>query len=278
MNDRSVEASLRGDFLYGDDFSAEAIALWFEQEKEGYSSLGAADRTSYRYVYHALNEHHGYNYLKNIPIPHVLGVGSAWGDELLPLVGRAQRATILDPSLSFADSKIEALPVTYKRPRVDGRIELEDSSVDLVVCFGVLHHIPNVSFVIKEIFRVLRPGGHFLLREPVVSMGDWRLARPGLTKNERGIPLPILRGTLLKVGFQVQREAMVDLAPLIRILGKFVKVDVFNSLTLVKLDAFLSKLFSWNLRYHTGWPWQKVRPTSAFFVCCKDNSAVDPAS
>jgi SAM-dependent methyltransferase len=275
MKDSSVEAFLRGDVLRGDDFSPEEVALWFEQEKEGYSSLGAGDRSNYRYVYHALNQYHGYANLPDISTTHVLGLGSAWGDELLPLVGRVQRVTILDPSVKFSDTSIDDLPITYQQPNVNGRIDLSESSVDLVVCFGVLHHIPNVSFVISEIFRVLRPGGYFLMREPIVSMGDWRHVRPGLTKNERGIPLPILRKQLLEVGLQIHREALVDFAPLTRILARWVRQDVFNSMKLVKIDALISKLARWNLRYHAVWPLQKFRPTSAFFVCSKPDSAKD---
>lgn len=276
MRDSLTEACLRGDVLRGDDFSSEEIALWFEQEKEGYSSLGAADRTNYKYVYHALNKHHGYSRLpKNFIAAHLLGLGSAWGDELLPMVGRAQFATILDPSLAFSDARIDGLPVAYKQPNASGRIDLSDSSVDLVVCFGVLHHIPNVAFVIQEISRVLRPGGNFLLREPIVSMGDWRNVRPGLTKNERGIPLKILRKRLTDAGLCIKREALVDFAPLTRLISRCVRKDVFNSMKLVKIDSFICNFLKWNLRYHATRPWHKFRPTSAFFVCCKLDKAQD---
>lgn len=276
MRDSLTEACLRGDVLRGDDFSSEDIALWFEQEKEGYSSLGAADRSNYRYVYHALNRHHGYARLpENFISTHLLGLGSAWGDELLPMVGRAQFATILDPSLAFSDARIDGLPVAYKQPNASGRIDLSDSSVDLVVCFGVLHHIPNVSFVIQEISRVLMPGGNFLLREPIVSMGDWRNVRPGLTRNERGIPLKILRKQLTDAGLCINREALVDFAPLTRFISRCVRKDVFNSMKLVKIDSFMCNLLKWNLRYHATWPWHKFRPTSAFMVCSKLDKAPD---
>ncbi len=271
-----MDACLRGEALHGDDLSPDEMALWLEEEEEGYSSLGAADRASYQYVYHALNQFHGYAHLPNICVKHVLGLGSAWGDELLPLVGHAQRATILDPSLTFADTRIAGLPVSYRRPSISGHIDLNDSSVDLVVCFGVLNHIPNVSFVISEISRVLCQGGHFLLREPIVSMGDWRHARPGLTKNERGIPLSILRKQLAEAGLEIQREALVDFPPLKRILARWGRSDVFNSLALVKIDALVCRFVRWNLRYHAVWPWQKFRPTSAFFVCSKPGTVKDP--
>ncbi len=276
MRDSLTEACLRGEILRGDDFCSEDIAVWFEQEKEGYSSLGAADRSKYKYAYHALNRYHGYERLpEDFISTHLLGLGSAWGDELLPMVGRAKFATILDPSLAFFDARIDGLPVAYKQPNASGRIDLSDSSVDLVVCFGVLHHIPNVNFVIQEISRVLRPGGIFLLREPIVSMGDWRYARPGLTKNERGIPLKILRKQLADASLRICYEALVDFAPLTRLISRFIRKDVFNSMKLVKIDSFICKLMKWNLRYHAKWPWHKFRPTSAFMVCSKLDKVPD---
>jgi ubiquinone/menaquinone biosynthesis C-methylase UbiE len=43
---------------------------------------------------------------------------------------------------------------------------LEDKSVDVVVIFGVLHHIPEWRNVLDEIARVLRKGGSLFLEEP----------------------------------------------------------------------------------------------------------------
>ena len=42
----------------------------------------------------------------------------------------------------------------------------EDASKDLVVIFGILHHIPRWPQVIKEARRVLRTGGEIFLEEP----------------------------------------------------------------------------------------------------------------
>jgi len=41
-------------------------------------------------------------------------------------------------------------------------IDLEDSSVDLVISRSVLEHIWDVESVYKEINRILRPGGKFI--------------------------------------------------------------------------------------------------------------------
>jgi SAM-dependent methyltransferase len=41
----------------------------------------------------------------------------------------------------------------------------DDNHFDLVTAFMTLHHIPNVELIVKEIFRVLKPGGLFFIKE-----------------------------------------------------------------------------------------------------------------
>ena len=58
-----MSAYFSGEKLYGDDFDQIAIQRWFADEAEGYADLGAKDRESYRYGYHALNWLHGFRHL-----------------------------------------------------------------------------------------------------------------------------------------------------------------------------------------------------------------------
>ena len=41
-------------------------------------------------------------------------------------------------------------------------LPFQNSSFDCCYSFGVLHHIPNISAVMDEIYRVLKPGGQFM--------------------------------------------------------------------------------------------------------------------
>jgi SAM-dependent methyltransferase len=64
------------------------------------------------------------------------------------------------------------------------RIDLEDESADTVVSTLVLCSVPDVSGALREIQRVLRPGGRFLFIEHVAALpGTWlrrtqRMLRP----------------------------------------------------------------------------------------------------
>jgi len=46
------------------------------------------------------------------------------------------------------------------------RLPFEDNSADLVICKDVLEHLIEPLFLINEISRVLKPGGHFLVHVP----------------------------------------------------------------------------------------------------------------
>lgn len=63
-----------------------------------------------------------------------------------------------------------AIPLEY--PDWDAEcdcIPLPDNSIDMIHCYHFLEHIKNVPFVISEIRRVLKPGGHVNIVVPYYS-------------------------------------------------------------------------------------------------------------
>jgi len=265
---KNPDAYLDGTRLYGDDFSAPQIAEWYADEEEGYANLGARDTGNYQYGYHAWNIYHAYRYLRGREFQHALGFGSAYGDELLPIISQIRRLTIVDSSDAFVRDRVHGIPVTYVKPSPDGRLPMADGSFDLITCLGVLHHIPNVSFVVSELARTLRPGGQLVMREPIVSMGDWRRVRPGLTARERGIPLAILQRIVHDSGLLIERQALCDFPLTRRVLSVF-WTHVYNSSVASRVDAVISAAFAWNVNYHPRTAWQRLRPTSTFLILKK---------
>lgn len=262
-----TRAELAGERLYGDDFSSEEAAEWFADEENAYARLGASDRASYQYGYHALNARHGFRHLPVSRFDHVLGVGSAHGDEFLPIENRLGRVTIVEPARSLRQARLR-VPVTYAYPGADGVLPIESASVDLVLCLSVLHHIPNVSFAIREIARVLTGGGLAIIREPTISMGDWRRPRPGLTAHERGIPLRLLRAAMRDAGLEVVSETRCVFSLTGR-LARLPGVEPYNSSLVVFLDELACRLFDWNETYHPRHLYQRLRPTAAAFVAVR---------
>lgn len=266
MKEENFDDYLSGKRLYGDDFSRKQIEGWFNDEKEGYSGL--ISEAPYFYEFHELNKVHGYNKLKNVKeFGRVLSFGGASGDELLPIINKIKEVIILEPSLKLRVEEIGGKKIEYVSPDASGKINLADESIDLITCFAVLHHIPNVSFVLKELTRVLKKGGFMIIREPIVSMGDWRKERRGLTLRERGIPLEIFKQIIIQNGLEILSEDKV-LFPTTRRIW-----DLNNNLKrskgVIYSDMMLSKMFSWNKRYHATKIWHKIRPQSVFFVLKK---------
>jgi len=273
--DLRIELALRGKALYGNDFSDEEIAAWFEDEREGYYELygdkNASDAAKPEYCYAEVADEHGFKWLPDRDFPSVLGIGSADGTELRPLLPRSGKVTILEPSEGFADTSLDGTPVAYVKPAPNGIMPFDADSFDVIVCFHTLHHIPNVSTVLNEIYRVLKPGGYVLLREPTHSMGDWRYPRRGLTKNERGIPPAIFRNMIREAGYLVVREARCGFSLFSR-LPHINKRPPWTYRWIIRLDTLVCQLPIWPHYYHATHIWQKIRPISIAFVLQKSAS------
>ena len=55
--------------------------------------------------------------------------------------------------------RFEMMGLTGDIRQMDENLEFPDASMDVVVSWGVIHHSGNMVAIIKEIHRVLRPGG-----------------------------------------------------------------------------------------------------------------------
>jgi SAM-dependent methyltransferase len=52
--------------------------------------------------------------------------------------------------------------------RVDvARLQFADAQFDLLICNHVLEHVPDDRLAMRELFRVLRPGGQAILQVPI---------------------------------------------------------------------------------------------------------------
>jgi SAM-dependent methyltransferase len=263
-----ISDCLSGQRLYGDDFSEDAIRAWFEDEKEGFADLGAKNQASYCYEYHGLNLLHGFRYLPPKTYEHTLSIGGAYGEELRPLLPCMKAITILEPSGAFTTQSLGGVPVEYAKPHPSGIMPFKDETFDLATCFGCLHHIPNVGVVLRELHRCLKQDGFAVIREPIISMGDWRNPRRGLTKRERGIPLSVFRTLIAEAGFIIEKETLC-VFPLTSLLQRMLGAHCYNSHTTVRIDQVLARLFVWNYRYHPITMIQKFMPTVAAYVLKK---------
>lgn len=99
-----------------------------------------------------------------------IGFGSGYN---LPFYKDVQRLFALEPSqelYAYAQQKIESVsfPIEYLQ-NAGENIPLSNNSVDSVVSTWTLCSVKNLSVVLKEIYRVLKPGGVFLFAEHGLS-------------------------------------------------------------------------------------------------------------
>ena len=263
---------LSGAELWGENFTEEEIAQWFAHEENAYAEIGdqhfesVADAVQIGYAYAGLNWLHGWRHIPSSRhFRHVLGIGSAHGGELLPIADRTDHISIVEPSERLQVASVGGQRVSHVRPTPTGAIALDDETVDLITCFGVLHHIPNVSKIVEEMGRVSARGGIALIREPIGSMGDWRYPRkPGITPRERGIPPKLLAQMAHDAGFDIKHRAYCGFP----LTGRLKRGDwwAYNSKLGVVLDHALSTITAPNYRYNPLRPWQKLAPGSIFLM------------
>ena len=98
----------------------------------------------------------------------VADVGTGSGFVLAGLLDRAKRLTGFDESpemLAVASERFAACPqVQFKR--TDGRVlPDEDNAYDAVFANMYLHHVPDPPAAVREMVRILRPGGKLIITD-----------------------------------------------------------------------------------------------------------------
>jgi SAM-dependent methyltransferase len=122
-----------------------------------------AERKKERVIYQSI---HYMNCLKNVKLPVIhnyLDVGCGDGSVTAEFASRINAKNkfcvdVKQPEDSQPDIKYHILTNTIKFP-------YKDNFMDFISCFMVLHHVKPLEEELKEIYRVMRPGGLLFIRE-----------------------------------------------------------------------------------------------------------------
>ncbi len=103
----------------------------------------------------------------------VLEIGFGTGLNLPHYPERLQKLTVIDtnPGMNvIAQKRIQTLPIRIEHRVLNSEsLPMVDNSFDSIVCTWTLCSIVNVDQALKEIYRVLRPGGKFFFIEHGLS-------------------------------------------------------------------------------------------------------------
>lgn len=96
-----------------------------------------------------------------------IGCGSGRGTKLITQYFKPARveALDLDPKMIAVAKKTNVNPNVQFQVGDAAKLNFPDSTFGAVVDFGIIHHIPNWRDCLKELHRVVKPGGQLILED-----------------------------------------------------------------------------------------------------------------
>ena len=178
--------------------------------------------------------------------PRILDVGCGTGANLLMLskFGDAEGVDVSEDALAFCRERgLEQVKLGAAE-----KLPYDDDTFDLVTALDVVEHLDDDLAGLREMRRVLRPGGHVLLFVPTF-MFLWGL-QDDVSNHRRRYRLPELRRVLEQAGFEIERTTYANITfflpillvrKLMRVTG--IKAESENNITVSALNGVLGKLF-----------------------------------
>jgi len=141
--------------------------------------------------------------------------GTCWATELLGRLG--VRTVSIDLSLEMmrrgrqrlaADSRLVFRDQAGFVAARGQALPFADASFDGVLCMNALHHLPSYADALRDIHRVLKPGGRAVFSEPgtahaVQALSQFRMREERIV--EKSVALPLVRRLAMEAGFTRMR-------------------------------------------------------------------------
>lgn len=106
---------------------------------------------------------------KKIVSGHVLEIGSGQGYGINIIAKQASRYVAIDKFATEIHQPKDAPEIEFMNMDVPPLTGLEDNSFDFVVSFQVIEHIKKDKALVKEVYRILKPGGKYIVSTPNIK-------------------------------------------------------------------------------------------------------------
>lgn len=103
---------------------------------------------------------------------NVLEIGAGMGYGIKHIAPKTDKYMTIDKFPVHIDPTLTN--VFFEQMEIPPLTGMADNSFDFVVSFQVIEHIENDNLYIKEIYRVLKPGGKFIVTTPNINMSITR--------------------------------------------------------------------------------------------------------
>ncbi|TVP86818.1 MAG: methyltransferase domain-containing protein [Alkalicoccus sp.] len=146
---------------------------------------------------------------------YLLDVGCGTGRMLIRKSDSSQKAVGIDISAGMIQVAEELAARQNKNVDfLQGDAEsmpFEDQVFDTVMCTCVLFLMPDPSRMVREIFRVLRPGGHLALLNPAPHLTEAKAEKAAQTLSPKERPMLIQWGKVAEKRHRFSQKAMKEL-------------------------------------------------------------------
>jgi len=173
-----------------------------------------------------------------------VGCGTGANLELLLQFGQAEGVDVADEALAFCSSR--GLQ-NVKKGRAED-LPFDDRSFDVITGLDVVEHLDDDLLGLREMYRVLKPGGSALLFVPAF-MFLWGV-QDDISHHRRRYTLAEIRSAVTRAGFRVERSTYINISFFFPILAGrlLMRLTGFrpaseNNLTLSFMNGVLGSIF-----------------------------------